>query len=312
MKIVFAGTPEFAVPSLRAVRDAGHHLLAVYTQPDRPAGRGRHVSSSPVKDFALAQGLQIVQPASLKSDAALAELRSLDPDAMIVVAFGLILPPAALQIPRFGCINVHASLLPRWRGAAPIQRAIEAGDSETGITIMQMDAGLDTGDILETAATDITPAETSQTLHDRLAQLGADTLVRVLERLKTKGAARRPQEQHGACYAPKLSKNEALVSWHQSALVLHRKIRALNPWPVAHTVWNGRILRLWDVAPLADTESRAQAPGTVVAAGHGGVCVQAAGGVLCVTRLQIEGGRPCTADAFLHGHPLAAGAVLGQ
>ncbi len=312
MKLVFAGTPEFAVPSLSALRQAGHELIAVYTQPDRPAGRGRQVCASPVKDFALAHDLRLVQAATLKSEAALTALRALNPDAMIVVAYGLILPPAALQIPRMGCINVHASLLPRWRGAAPIQRAIEAGDALTGITIMQMDAGLDTGDILDVASIPIADSDTSQTLHDRLALLGADALVDVLQRLGTVGVERQVQDPLGACYAPKLSKSEALVNWDQPAAVVHRKIRAFNPWPVAYTVWNGRNVRLWDVASLTDFEGRTRSPGTVVSAGSQGICVQTASGVLCVTRLQIEGGRPCTADTFLHGHTLTAGTVLGQ
>jgi len=312
LNLIFAGTPEFAVPSLRALRDAGHSILAVYTQPDRPAGRGRQVASSPIKRFALDHGLPVSQPANLKSDAVTAELRALKPDALIVVAYGLILPPAVLQIPRYGCLNVHASLLPRWRGAAPIQRAIEAGDSVTGITIMQMDAGLDTGEILETAASAIAETDTAQTLHDRLSQLGAETLVHALTRLATATVVRRAQDAHGACYAPKLGKNEARVDWHQPALVLHRTIRAFNPWPIAYTFWAGRVLRLWDVGPLNDTEHSAGPPGTVVATGPDGVCVQTGSGVLCVTRLQIEGGRPCAAQAFLHGHTLAFGVVLGE
>ncbi|MHB8346752.1 MAG: methionyl-tRNA formyltransferase [Acidiferrobacterales bacterium] len=310
MNLVFAGTPEFAVPSLRTLHEAGHRILAVYTQPDRPAGRGRRVSDGPVKRFALHHGLRIAQPPNLKPDAVVAELRALKPDAMIVVAYGLILSPAVLQIPRYGCINVHASLLPRWRGAAPIQRAIEAGDAETGVTIMQMDAGLDTGETLVSAATAISATDTSETLHDRLAELGAETLATALAQLGSGAAVRRPQQPDGTSYAKKLSKEEARIDWRQAAQTLHRRIRAFNPWPVAHTVWAGHVLRLWEVGPPGGSADTAEPPGTVVAADANGVYVQTGSGVLCLTRLQLEGGRPLAPADFLRGHPLAAGAVL--
>ncbi len=311
MNLVFAGTPEFAVPSLNTLCDAGHRILAVYTQPDRPAGRGRQVTHGPIKHFAIDHGLKVVQPASLKPDSVVANLRALEPDAMIVVAYGLILPPAVLQIPRYGCLNVHASLLPRWRGAAPIQRAIEAGDSVTGISIMHMDAGLDTGDILETAKSPITQTDTARTLHDRLAHLGAETLAHVLARLGKGPIVHRPQNTQHACYAPKLSKDEARIDWHQSAETLHCKIRAFNPWPVACTAWGSRILRLWEVATPVSAAGADSLPGTIVAAGADGIFVQTGNGLLCITRLQIEGGRPCAAEAFVHGHPLTVGTVLG-
>ncbi len=311
MNLVFAGTPEFAVPSLRTLQDTGHRILAVYTQPDRPAGRGRQIAESPVKRLAVHYGLRVVQPPNFKSDMVVAELRALQPDAMIVVAYGLILSPAVLEIPRYGCLNVHASLLPRWRGAAPIQRAIEAGDTLTGVTIMQMDTGLDTGDILDTAVTTIAETDTCEILHDRLAELGAETLDGTLTRLAAGAATRHPQDPGGASYAAKLSKEEARLDWRQPALILHRQIRAFNPWPVAHTTWRDRVLRLWEVGPLGSPKDTSAPPGTLVAAGADGVYVQTGRGVLNVTRLQIEGGRPLEAAAFLRGHPLAAGAVLG-
>ncbi len=310
MNLVFAGTPEFAVPSLRALHDAGHRILAVYTQPDRPAGRGRRVSEGPVKRYALHHGLRIAQPPNLKPDSVVAELRALKPDAMIVVAYGLILSPAVLQIPQHGCINVHASLLPRWRGAAPIQRALEAGDAETGIPIMQMDEGLDTGEILVSAATTISETDTGETLHGRLAELGAKTLAAAVAQLGSGTAVRRPQGPGGASYAKKLSKDEARIDWRQAASTLHRRIRAFNPWPVAYTVWAGHMLRLWEVRPLGEGTDTVEPPGTVVAADADGVRVQTGNGVLCVTRLQLEGGRPLGPADFLRGHSLAAGAVL--
>ena len=310
MNLVFAGTPEFAVPSLRTLHAAGHRILAVYTQPDRPAGRGRRVSESPVKQFAIHHGLRVAQPPNFRSEAVVNELRALAPDALIVVAYGLILPAAVLEVPRYGCLNVHASLLPRWRGAAPIQRAIEAGDAETGITIMQMDAGLDTGEILDSAVTAISETDTGETLHDRLAELGAETLVATVARLAAGAVTRRPQDPGGASYAAKLSKEEARVDWRQPAETLHRKIRAFNPWPVAHTTWGTHVLRLWEVGPLGSRADTAMPPGKVVAADAEGLHVQTGGGILHITRLQIEGGRPLDAAVFLRGHALAAGTAL--
>ena len=311
MNLVFAGTPDFAVPSLRVLHAAGHRILAVYTQPDRPAGRGRHVAESPVKRFAVPRGLTIVQPPNFKSESAVTALRTLTPDVLIVVAYGLILPAAVLRIPRHGCINVHASLLPRWRGAAPIQRAIEAGDAVTGITIMQMDTGLDTGAILDQSVTAIADTDTAETLHDRLAQSGAETLAATMAKLAAGPVAGRPQDAAAASYAAKLSKEEARIDWCQAAPKLHRKIRAFNPWPVAHTVWGKHVLRLWEVGPLGGPLVQTAPPGTVVATDSVGIWVQTGAGVLCITRLQIEGGRPLAAADFLRGHPLGAGSVLG-
>ena len=309
MNLVFAGTPAFAVPALEALRRAGHAIRAVYTQPDRPAGRGRKLTASPVKECAAKHGLAIRQPEKLSGEEA--RLRADAPDAMIVIAYGLLLPPSVLSIPRYGCINVHASLLPRWRGAAPIPRAIEAGDDVTGVSIMQMEAGLDTGPVLAETQTPVHETDTAQTLHDRLARLGADTLVATLERLARGELRPRAQDDTKACYARKLRKDESVLDWNQPAAVLHRKVRALNPWPVASTAWRGKTLRIWEVAPGVKNIAPGT-PGAIVQADAAGIQVRAADGVLTLTRLQAEGGKVLTAADFLNGHKLAAGDRLGD
>jgi methionyl-tRNA formyltransferase len=310
MNLVFAGTPQFAVPSLKALLAAGHAIRAVYTQPDRPAGRGRKLAASPVKQFALARDLTVRQPQTLADGAA--ELARLAPDAMIVIAYGLLLPPAVLAVPRFGCLNVHASLLPRWRGAAPIARAIEAGDRVTGVCIMQMEEGLDTGPVHACAETPIGDTETAAQLHDRLAELGATTLVATLARIEGDTAQARAQDPVGACYARKLRKEEAKIDWREPARTVHCKIRAFNPWPVAHTRFRGRSLRLWEVAPLAAAGTTALAPpGTIVAADARGIAVAAGDGIVTVTHVQLEGGRMLDAAAFLSGQRVTYGECLG-
>ncbi len=309
MNLVFAGTPEFAVPALRALLDAGHTILAVYTQPDRPAGRGRKLAMSPVKQFALARGLEVRQPTTLRTEAEAAALRTLAPEAMIVIAYGLILPPPILAIPTFGCINVHASLLPRWRGAAPIQRAIEAGDTVTGITIMQMDAGLDTGPMLACAETPIAATDTGASLHDRLSESGGRLLVETLARLARGDVVPLPQDATQATYAAKLKKNEALLDWQADAALLARRVRAFNPWPVARTILDDQMLRIWQ-AQAEDPGTRG-VPGTVLTADSDGVRVQCGAGVLRITLLQLEGGTTLEARAFLNGRPLPAGTKLG-
>jgi methionyl-tRNA formyltransferase len=311
MNLVFAGTPEFAVPALKALLDAGHTVAAVYTQPDRPAGRGRKLATSPVKQFALGHDLQVRQPTTFRTDAEAEALRALAPDAMIVIAYGLILPKSILVIPKYGCINVHASLLPRWRGAAPIQRAIEAGDPHTGVTIMQMDEGLDTGPMLATSTTPIDAHDTAATLHDRLSALGASLLVDTLAKLEHGVAASRPQDNTLATYAAKLKKEEARLDWNADAELLARRIRAFNPWPVAHTTLDRQILRLWQASVDDGTEAATQAPGTVLSAAPEGIQVQCGRGVLCITRLQSEGGKTLDARAFLNGRPLPPGTRLG-
>jgi methionyl-tRNA formyltransferase len=310
MNLVFAGTPEFAVPALKALLDAGHTLLAVYTQPDRPAGRGRKLGRSAVKEFALAHDLRVHQPLTLKSETETETLRALAPDAMIVIAYGLILHQSILTIPHYGCINVHASLLPRWRGAAPIQRAIEAGDDLTGVTIMQMDAGLDTGTMLALAATPIQAHDTAASLHDRLAEIGASLLISTLARLARNEISPQTQDHSLATYANKLTKEEARLDWHADAELLARHIRAFNPWPVAQTTLDGQTLRLWQ-AQAENGPPSGQPPGTVLSAAADGVRVQCAAGVLRITRLQLEGGKVLDARDFLNGRPLPAGTHLG-
>lgn len=297
MKLIFAGTPQFSVPSLAALLDAGHRVVAVYTQPDRPAGRGRKLAASPVKEFALGQGIEVHQPENLKGRAA--EIAGFGADAMIVIAYGVLLPPDVLAAPRFGCLNVHASLLPRWRGAAPIARAIEAGDSHTGVTIMQMEAGLDTGPMLLKVETPISGADTAATLHDRLAALGAETLVKALARLERGELEPEIQNPALACYAKKLRKEEAPLDWNSPVKTLDRKVHAFNPWPVATARWNGKVLRVWDAQPSA--LAARGTPGEVLATDAGGIHVRAGDGVLALTRLQAEGGKPLAAADFLNG-----------
>ncbi|HEX5339518.1 MAG TPA: methionyl-tRNA formyltransferase [Gammaproteobacteria bacterium] len=306
LRIAFAGTPEFALPALAALHSAGHDIVGVWTQPDRPAGRGRKLAASPVKQRALEQGLPVHQPASLRTAEARAVLRDAAPQVMVVVAYGLLLPRAVLAIPRHGCLNIHASLLPRWRGAAPIQRAILAGDGESGVTIMQMDAGLDTGDMLMLKRTPIHEHDTAQSLHDRLAVLGAAAIIEVLAQIGNLQPTAQNATQ--ATYAPKLTHAEALLDWTRPASELVRCVRAYNPWPVAHTLWDGQILRIWDAQAMA--AGFGAAPGQLVAVSSEGIDVATGAGILRITQLQIAGGRCMSAVNFSHGRALA-GACFG-
>jgi len=310
LKIVFAGTPEFAVPTLARLTEADLTPIAVYTQPDRPAGRGRQPRASAVKQHAEQAGIPVYQPVSLRDPQAQAELAALAPDLMVVVAYGLILPEAVLAIPRLGCINVHASLLPRWRGAAPIQRALLAGDAETGVTIMQMDAGLDTGPMLASQSCPIDSGMTASELHDRLAEQGADLLVAVLPDLVAGRLEAQAQDAAAASYAEKLQKSEAPLDWQQSAEQLARQVGAFNPWPVAETRLADQRLRIWQAEALPESTTTAR-PGQVLAAGRAGIDVATAAGVLRLQRLQAAGGRPLSAAEFLNGHPLKPGDLLG-
>ena len=319
MRVVFAGTPEFAAHALRAIEAAGHTIALVLTQPDRRAGRGMHLQASPVKEFALGKGIPLLQPASLNINSpddtkradAIAALRLISEtqfDAMVVVAYGLIIPQAMLDLAeqpgRHGAFNIHGSLLPRWRGAAPIQRAIAAGDDRTGITIMQMDAGLDTGDMVLSEAIDIRPDETSGSLHDRLAELGARLMVFCLAKLDAEEETpRTPQTEEGMCYAEKIQKNEAEIDWSQTVTTIDRLIRAFNPFPGANSSLNGQSLKFWRARPLAkelaDQYQGSHRPGSIVGKSKDGFVVWCKDGALEVLEIQTPGGRRTSAVQWI-------------
>lgn len=322
LRVAFAGTPEFARVALDAILAAGHSVPLVLTQPDRPAGRGLKCLASPVKTLALQHAVPVQQPRGLKLDgrfadeaaAAQAALCQAEVDVLVVAAYGLILPAWVLSLPVHGCLNIHGSLLPRWRGAAPIHRAIEAGDTETGITVMQMDAGLDTGDMLLSERVAIEPADTTASLHDRLAALGGALMVHTLNAVADARLQPVPQPTQGVSYAHKIDKAEAAVDWSAEAVVIERRLRAFDPFPGAHTGWQGQSLKLWRgrvAAPVGDSAL----PGTVLAAAPQGLRVQCGGGTaLDVTVLQRPGGKRLEAEAFFQGQPAAAwvGQVLGS
>ena len=310
MRIVFAGTPEFAAQHLQALLDAGRQIVAVYTQPDRPAGRGQKLMPSPVKQLALQHGIAVYQPQTLRDPAAQAELAALRPDLMVVVAYGLILPQVVLDTPRLGCINSHASLLPRWRGAAPIQRAIEAGDASSGVTVMQMEAGLDTGPMLLKVTTTITAEDTGGSLHDRLATLGSQAVVEAVTKLAAGELRGEVQDDSLATYAHKLNKDEARLDWSRPAVELERLVRAFNPWPICHSTLNGEALKV-HAAQLGEGQG---APGSVLAADRSGLTVACGEGALRLTRLQLPGGKPLSfADLYnSRREQFAPGLVLGQ
>jgi methionyl-tRNA formyltransferase len=309
LRLGFAGTPQFAVPALDALEQA-HGICAVFTQPDRPAGRGRSLHASPVKSRAAELRLPVHQPDSFKSPQALQILRDLSLDALVVVAYGLILPRAALESPRLGCINIHASLLPRWRGAAPIQRALLAGDAKTGITIMRMEEALDTGPVLAARELDIGARDTAQVLHDRLSQLGAELIVDTLSELELGGVHETPQPPEGHTYAAKIDEAEALIDWRQDALQIGRQIRAFNPWPVAETRFHDAQIRIWEAelcespARRLDESAAAPVPGTVLAAAEEGIDVACGRGTLRILRLQLAGRKPLAAREFIQGRKL--------
>ncbi len=309
MRIIFAGTPDFAAETLKALVDTEHEICAVYTQPDRPAGRGRKLTPGPVKQVALEHDIPIEQPLNFKSEDSLATLAAYQADLMIVVAYGLLLPQKVLDTPRLGCINVHASLLPRWRGAAPIQRAILAGDLETGVCIMKMEAGLDTGPVLLEARCPIQENDTAQILHDRLAQIGARTLIESLSNIESRLQNATPQDDSQSTYATKLSKQEADINWQQPAIQILRQVNAFNPWPVAQTTWRDHILRIWQ-AELSDNQPSADA-GTILAVSKQGIDVATAGGVLRITQLQAPGKRAMSVQDFLNANQIKVGERLG-
>lgn len=306
MKIIFAGTPEFAVPALAALIQAGHEIVMVLTQPDRPAGRGMKLKASPVKALAAQHDLPVFQPASLKPDAVQAQIVATNADMMIVAAYGLIIPTPILNMPKFGCYNIHASLLPRWRGAAPIHRSILAGDSETGVTIMKVVPALDAGAMVRKGVVPITGVDTSQSLHDVLAKIGADLMVQAVQALADNGVLlSTPQDERLVTYAHKLEKAEATLDWHKSAVEISRRVRAFNPFPVAQGILKGEVCRIW----MATAQIGKAKAGEVISV-HDGVLVGCGEGLLRITELQAPGGKRLDAQAFVQGHHLEVGDIF--
>jgi methionyl-tRNA formyltransferase len=312
LRIIFAGTPDFAARHLQALLDAGHQIIAVYTQPDRPAGRGQQLQPSAVKQLALQHNLAVYQPKSLKKAPAQQELAALDADLIIVVAYGLILPQAVLDTPRLGCINVHGSLLPRWRGAAPIQRAIWAGDTQTGVTIMQMDAGLDTGAMLSMVSCDIDDTDTSASLYDKLAILGPKALLAALTDLPALQQQAQIQDNSHASYAEKLHKDEAILDFNKSASALQREIRAFNPWPVSYITLAQGSIKVWQAK--AEDGCSDKAAGTVLSADKHGIRIACANSTLLITQLQPPGKKAMATADFLNGRAdwLSPGTIIGR
>lgn len=307
MKIVFAGTPDFAVPTLQALLDSPHQVCAVYTQPDRPAGRGRKLTASPIKALAASAGIPVYQPENFKQASDIEQLAALNADLLVVVAYGLILPQAVLDIPKLGCINVHGSLLPRWRGAAPIHRALLAGDSKTGITIMRVVKKLDAGDMLYKAEYPIGADDTSSKLHDQLAVMGANGLIEVVGQIERGQVIAEVQDEAQVTYAHKLEKNEAVLDWQRPAIELDRKVRGLNAWPVAQTLFKGEVLRVWRCALLESNSTLA--PGTLSTADQA-LDVATGDGVLRLLEVQLPGGKRIAGKDFLNAHA-ADGVKLG-
>ncbi len=307
MRTIFCGTGPIGLPALAALAESDQHKpCAVFTQPDNPAGRGLHPRPSAIKQFALEKNLPLFQPEKIRSPEALETLRQLAPDLMVVAAYGQLLPPAVLGLPRLGCINLHASLLPRHRGASPINAAILAGDQETGITVMHMDAGLDTGDILLADSLPISPEDTAGTLHEKLAALAAPSLLRALELLETGQSPRTPQDPALATHAPKLKKTDGLLDWNEPAEALARRVRALSPWPGAFTHLGGQSLKIHKACAVAGQGE----PGTVLSATNEGIAIAAKSGCLLLIELQLEGRKRLPASEFLRGHPLPPGQKL--
>lgn len=308
IRTVFMGTPEFALPTLQGLLDAGVDLRGVFTQPDRPRGRGKKLTPPPVKELAQQHGVPVFQPDRLREPAAVEQVRALAPDLIVVVAYGQILPKAVLDIPRYGCINVHASLLPRYRGAAPINKAIVDGEAVTGVTTMLMDVGLDTGDMLVKRATEIGFEETAGELHDRLALLGRETMEETLQRLCAGSLQPQPQDDAQTCYAPMMKKEDGRIDWTRDARSIHNLVRGLTPWPGAFTFWDGQMLKIGHTLPENGADG---APGTVLAAGADGVRIACGQGCLLVRELQLPGKKRLAAGDFLRGADLAAGTRLG-
>ena len=318
MRLIFAGTPEFARVALEHLQQGGHELALVLTQPDRPAGRGMKLQASSVKQYAVEHGIAVAQPRSLRLDgkypqeaqAAKAAIEAAQADAMVVAAYGLILPQWVLETPRYGCFNIHASLLPRWRGAAPVHRAIEAGDSETAVTIMQMDAGLDTGDMLMAHTVPIEAGDTTGSLQDRLAQLGGRLMLLALQKAEAQALKPVPQSTQGVTYAQKIEKNEAGIDWRQGAAQIAQKVRAFNPFPGASTTLNGETLKIWMAVPAAVAPPAQAPPGTVLMVDSQGLAVAAKDSVVVITELQRPGGKRLPVAEFLRGSTVQSGMVF--
>jgi methionyl-tRNA formyltransferase len=306
-RIVFAGTPDFSVPPLRALLASPHRVVAVYTQPDRPAGRGRKLAPSPVKELAVDAGIPVHQPVNFREAGAVETLEALNADLMVVVAYGLLLPRRVLDAPRLGCVNIHASVLPRWRGAAPIQRAVLAGDARSGVTIMGMEEGLDTGPMYLVEEVELAPDETGGSLHDRLSMLGAEALMKALPGILDGSLVPRPQDDARSCYARKLDKSEAWIDWTRPAGEIERQVRAFNPWPVAQTRYEDANLRIWRAQAISGVGA---APGTVMNAGRQGIDVATGDGLLRITELQLPGKRAMGPQDFINANPIQ-GTVLG-
>ncbi len=310
MNIIFMGTPDFSVPALRALVEGGHKVTAVVTQPDKPKGRGKAVQMTPVKEAALELDIPVYQPAKVREEGFLQQLKDLNPEVIVVAAFGQILPQRLLDIPAYGCINIHASLLPKYRGAAPIQWVIIDGEKETGITTMQMNAGLDTGDMLEKRVVPIDPDETGGSLHDKLSAAGGELILSTLEKLEKGLLAPEPQTEENTCYAKMLTKALGKMDWEKTAVELERLIRGLNPWPSAYTGLDGKTLKIWQARVLE--EEYEGKPGCVVRAKKDDLFVKTGKGTLAITSLQLEGKKRMDAGAFLRGYQMRCGMVLGN
>ena len=322
MRIVFMGTPDFSVPALKALVEAGHQVIAVVTQPDKPKGRGKEVQMTPVKIQAMEYGIPVYQPAKVREASFVEVLKGLEADVYVVIAFGQILPKAVLELPKYGCINIHASLLPKYRGAAPIQWCVIDGERETGITTMMMDVGLDTGDMLEKAVIPIEEKETGGSLHDKLSMAGGDLILSTLKKLEEGTLVRTPQTDEGTCYAKMLTKSLGDIDWNQGAVSIERLIRGLNPWPSAYTMGNGKTINILAADVIAGREAAdflsesgvpaetGTAPGTVVCSDKRGLVVCTGGGLLSIRELQMEGKKRMDTPAFLRGYPIPAGDVF--
>ena len=303
------GTPDFSVPTLEALVASEHEVAAVVTQPDKPKGRGKEIHMSPVKECALKHNIPVYQPVRARDEAFVEEMRTLKPDAMVVIAFGQILPKSLLDLPKYGCVNIHASLLPKYRGAAPIQWAVINGDEETGITTMMMDVEMDTGDMLEKTVVKLNPDETGGSLFDRLSLLGGDLILSTLSKLEKGEITPQPQDHAQATYVKKISKSMGDIDWTMDAVSIERLVRGLNPWPSAFTRWNGKMLKIWEAKVLPDLETKAPC-GSVISASDEGLKIQTGNGVLCVTSLQLEGKKRMDTAAFLRGYQGESGFIM--